>query len=61
MAKIITDADIEYRSKFGCKSEKECSKAMWNYKCKDCEYKFTCEVAMTQDYIVVPWEDFDND
>ena len=35
MAKIITDADIEYWSKFGYKSEEECSKAMWNYGCMD--------------------------
>ena len=52
MAKIITDATIDYLSKLGCKSEEECSKALWNHGCKDCEYKFTCYSSLTEDYII---------
>ena len=60
MAIIITDADIEYWSKFGYKSEEECSKAMWNYGCMDCEHRFQCRSALTEDYIIIPWEDWES-
>ena len=60
-AMISTDADIEIMSKLGCKSEQECYKALWNYGCKDCEYKFTCYSSLTEDYIIIPWEDLDHD
>lgn len=58
---VITDADIDNWSRFGRKSKSECSEAMWDYKCKDCEYYRTCNSALGPNYIIIPWECLDDD
>lgn len=54
---IISDAEVNDRSKFGLKSVSECAKALWFTGCDNCEYAAKCSAGLTGDYLIIPWEE----